>query len=535
MLHVEQGDPNKGLEYLARVRALAPNRKDLRLHYAMGCCGPVAREEGKAELQELSSSQEEFPGKADIAGSAGKTLARACALEATASRTWQPERPVAWVVAVLVVVLALFWQTTWSMVEVWSGSGTYSHGFLIIPAFLWLSWGRRLALARLPIVPSWIGLIALSAIGMVWLIGDLAAAATPRQFAVVAMVPVAVATIFGLGWVRALAFPLAFLFFAVPFGDSLVPTMIDWTADFTVAALRVSGVPVYREGNNFSIPSGDWSVVDACSGIRYVFACLTVTTLYAWAVYRSTARRLLFVAGALAIAIVANWIRAYADRDDRPPQRQPAGNRNRSLRLWRGVLRCDHERSCLLGASGGKKPREPSAERIQLHFRSDRPSALARQREFRRGVAAELAATVTSGLAVGFQGTGEGASRSDIGRRHQPRAGWVRVDDPVASWRPRLGIRHRSGCKPSRRTRRRLASFCTGVFDRPTQDSKLTASRIGLWHRTRGSTLEAGSARSRLRYAGVATSFQSNGHAGWQEARILCGIGTGSMGGSPRA
>ena len=86
------------------------------------------------------------------------------------------------------------------------------------------------------------------------------------------MVPCVVAALFGWRWVRALAFPLAFLFFAVPFGEFLVPTLIEWTADFTVAALAASGIPVYREANNFVIPSGRWSVVEACSGIRYLIA-----------------------------------------------------------------------------------------------------------------------------------------------------------------------------------------------------------------------------------------------------------------------
>ena len=82
--------------------------------------------------------------------------------------------------------------------------------------------------------------------------------------------------------------------------------MMNWTAEFIVVALRLSGVPVYHEGTYFSIPSGDWWVIEACSGIRYVFACFTVSTLYAWVVYRGTARRLLFIVAALAIVVVAN-------------------------------------------------------------------------------------------------------------------------------------------------------------------------------------------------------------------------------------
>jgi len=72
MLHLEQGDPKKAIEALARVRELAPDRKDLRLHYAMGLLRAGRTDEGKAELRQLSSSSEDFPGKASIPALLGK-------------------------------------------------------------------------------------------------------------------------------------------------------------------------------------------------------------------------------------------------------------------------------------------------------------------------------------------------------------------------------------------------------------------------------------------------------------------------------
>jgi EpsI family protein len=73
----------------------------------------------------------------------------------------------------------------------------------------------------------------------------------------------------------------------------------------------MSGVPVYREANLFIIPSGAWSVVEACSGIRYIIASVMIGTIYAALAYRSTRRRVLFIAAAILVPIVANWLRAY--------------------------------------------------------------------------------------------------------------------------------------------------------------------------------------------------------------------------------
>ena len=112
-------------------------------------------------------------------------------------------------------------------------------------------------------------------------------------------------------FVHAALFPLMFLFFAIPVGDGLTPYLIDMTADFVVSALRLTGIPVYREGASFVIPSGSWSVISACSGIRYLMATVTIGMLYAYFNYRSYWRRAAFLALAVVVAVVGNWLRAY--------------------------------------------------------------------------------------------------------------------------------------------------------------------------------------------------------------------------------
>ncbi|HET7528434.1 MAG TPA: archaeosortase/exosortase family protein, partial [Burkholderiaceae bacterium] len=110
------------------------------------------------------------------------------------------ERSVMLVAAVVAAVAAIFWQTSSSMVAVWSSSGTYSHGFLIVPAFLWLVWGRRHDLARLPIEPSWRALPLLAVTGSLWLVAQWMSWALPAQSAIVAMTPLALAAVLGGAW-----------------------------------------------------------------------------------------------------------------------------------------------------------------------------------------------------------------------------------------------------------------------------------------------------------------------------------------------
>ncbi len=215
------------------------------------------------------------------------------------------------VAALITLISIVFWQTSASMVAIWARSDTFAHAFLVVPTVLWLVWRSRARLAALEVRPRWTALIALVGTGFAWLTGELASALALTQWAMVLMIPLAVLALFGWRWLQVLAMPLAFLFFAVPFGEAFVPTLVDWTADFTVAALAASGVPVFREGVHFVIPSGRWSVVEACSGIRYLIVFLVVGFLYAWTMYRSPLRRGLFIAAAIFASLVANWFRAY--------------------------------------------------------------------------------------------------------------------------------------------------------------------------------------------------------------------------------
>ena len=230
--------------------------------------------------------------------------------DARAQEAWQRTPVLAAGLAVFAILL-LYWPTAASIVAIWWRSETFAHGFVVLPICLWLTWRHRGALARIPAEPWWPGLALVFLAGAMWFVTSIAEVLGLKQFALAFMIQAAIVTIVGTRVARTLAFPLAFLLFAIPAGEFLVPTLMDWTADFTVSALRWSGVPVLREANHFSIPSGSWSVVEACSGIRYVIASLMVGTIYAAVAYRSTLRRTLFIAASIIVPIVANWLRAY--------------------------------------------------------------------------------------------------------------------------------------------------------------------------------------------------------------------------------
>jgi exosortase A len=220
-------------------------------------------------------------------------------------------RPLLMFVLALTALLLLYRETAVAMVGIWIRSETFAHAFLVPPISLWLVWRNRARLTALQPRPAPIWLLPLAVMAVLWLLGDLVVVNALTQFAVVAMIVLLVPLIFGWPTTQALSFPLLFLFFCVPVGEFLLPVLMESTADFTVAAVRLSGIPVFREGQQFVIPSGAWSVVEACSGVRYLIASLMVGSLFAYLTYQSTIRRLIFIGVSIVVPIVANWVRAY--------------------------------------------------------------------------------------------------------------------------------------------------------------------------------------------------------------------------------
>ncbi|WP_374500755.1 exosortase A [Zoogloea sp.] len=213
--------------------------------------------------------------------------------------------------AVLAWVVAWYSGTAQEVFSIWWRSETFAHGLLVLPISGWLVWRNRDRLVGLQIGTAPVMALPILAAGFGWLLGELASVASVTHAALAFILVFSLVGVLGFQLARPLAFPILFLLFGIPIGEFLLPVMMDYTAEFTVSALRLSGVPVYQEGLHFVVPNGRWSVVEACSGVRYLMASLMVGTLYAYLSYRSLHRRLLFLVAAIVVPIIANWLRAY--------------------------------------------------------------------------------------------------------------------------------------------------------------------------------------------------------------------------------
>jgi exosortase A len=221
--------------------------------------------------------------------------------------------PVAWsaLLASVFGVTLIFSDTIAGMIQIWSNSDAFGHGFLIAPISAFLLWYGRDRLADISPRPCFWGLGAMIVALIAWLLGRLAGFLILENFAFVAVIQSLFLILLGWRAMRILAFPLFYLIVMVPFGEFLIPFLQDLTAILVVQALRIVDVPVFLDGVMLTIPTGAFEVAETCSGLRFMIAVVALGLIFAHLAYDDWLRKGIFMAIAICTTIVGNVLRAF--------------------------------------------------------------------------------------------------------------------------------------------------------------------------------------------------------------------------------
>ncbi|HEV2818818.1 MAG TPA: exosortase A [Allosphingosinicella sp.] len=208
-------------------------------------------------------------------------------------------------------ILALFARDAADIAQIWWNDSTFNHCLLIVPILSWLVWQRLPELRQLVPAAWWPGLLPVGAGALGWLLGEASGVDFARQLGLLFMLEGAAIACLGKAVARALAFPLFYALFLVPFGEEIVPAMQTLTAQVAAVLLGLSSVPAHLEGIFITTPTGYFEVAEACAGVKFLIAMAAFGTLVANVCYRSWRRRLAFLAMAMAVPVFANGVRAW--------------------------------------------------------------------------------------------------------------------------------------------------------------------------------------------------------------------------------
>lgn len=221
----------------------------------------------------------------------------------------------AWTWGCLAIILTVFAfrGAIFELVRRWTVQEEYSHGFFIPVVAAWLIWTRRHVLLASFARPSWVGVLLILLATFMHLIGLLSAIFILSQLAFIVALLGITLTVGGFPLLRATFFPIIFLIFAIPlpyFIDANLSLSLQLiSSQLGVSFIRLFGIPVYLEGNVIDLGTYKLQVVDACSGLRYLYPLLSLSVLAAYLLNAPLWQRALILLSSIPITITMNGFR----------------------------------------------------------------------------------------------------------------------------------------------------------------------------------------------------------------------------------
>jgi exosortase D (VPLPA-CTERM-specific) len=213
----------------------------------------------------------------------------------------------------LVVATVVFGDALLELVKRWSAQEEYSHGFLIPVVSAWLLWKRRDALIASFGRPSWAGPAILFLALAIHIIGEYSSIFILSHFAFILFLFGLALAAGGISLFKMTFVPIVFLIFAIP-----VPYFIEATLTLQlqlissrlgVDVIQLFQIPVYLDGNIIDLGNYKLAVVEACSGLRYLFPLLSLSFLAAYLFQGSFWQRALIFLSGIPITIGMNGFR----------------------------------------------------------------------------------------------------------------------------------------------------------------------------------------------------------------------------------
>ena len=230
----------------------------------------------------------------------------------TATRYWK----IAAIVITAGVLAVLFRDASFNLWRRWGQQQELSHSYFIPLISAYLVWINRSAVIKSIGAPSLSGffLIAL-ALGLL-LLGQLTSIYLFQHLGLVVAIAGMVAAYGGLSLLRAVAAPVAFLFFAVP-PPYWVITVLSWkfqqmSSVLGVFMVEAMGIPVHLSGNIIDLGEYKLQVAEACSGLRYLFPFLSLGVMAAYMFRGRLWQRLVIITATIPITILMNSARIAA-------------------------------------------------------------------------------------------------------------------------------------------------------------------------------------------------------------------------------
>lgn len=218
-------------------------------------------------------------------------------------------------IAALAITILAYWAGLAEAVSRWGKQEEYSHGFLIPLVMLFILWEKRQLINAAKGPPMWSGVVIIFLAVVIFIVGEISALYLFIQYSFV-MVLIGLSMI-TVGRATKYTFaPILLLLFAIP-----LPYVIEvvltaklqlFSSWLGVQVIRLFQIPVFLEGNIIDLGVYQLQVVEACSGLRYLFPLMSLGFIAAYFYQAAFWKRAIVFLMTIPITIFMNSFRIGA-------------------------------------------------------------------------------------------------------------------------------------------------------------------------------------------------------------------------------
>jgi exosortase D (VPLPA-CTERM-specific) len=215
-------------------------------------------------------------------------------------------------IASIALLIFISFDSLSTMVYTWESREEYSHGYLIPFITAFLIWQRKDLIEKESFSASWIGVLLAIAGSAIVIIGNISATHVISLYGfLIALVGIVYAYMGSS--IKIVIIPILFLFFMIPlpgiFLFRLSSELQLISSEIGVAVIRLFGISVFLEGNVIDLGKYQLQVVEACSGLRYLFPLISLSFIAAYFFSVAFWKRAIIVLSSIPITIVMNSFR----------------------------------------------------------------------------------------------------------------------------------------------------------------------------------------------------------------------------------
>ncbi|VAX13337.1 EpsH [hydrothermal vent metagenome] len=199
------------------------------------------------------------------------------------------------------------------LVRLWDVRLEYSYGYIVPFITLFLIWQRKDQLEKIEFTGSWWGVLV-AVIGLFLLVvGELTTLFLVIHYSFLFVVLGAVLSLLGWKAFKIIFIPLFFLAFMIPlpsfFLQQISQVLQLVSSQLGVWVIRLFDISVYLEGNVIDLGVYKLQVVDACSGLRYLFPLMALSFMMAYFYQDKLWKRVIIFLSSIPITIIMNSFR----------------------------------------------------------------------------------------------------------------------------------------------------------------------------------------------------------------------------------